>query len=64
MVYSGNRRYSTHATSRDGLHWTKDPRNPIYRAAYAPNLVQTAPGDSGYITSSTEYWKNRRPKPR
>lgn len=41
MVYCGNRADDVElATSDDGLHWRKDPRSPIYRAAYAPNLVQ------------------------
>jgi sucrose-6-phosphate hydrolase SacC (GH32 family) len=41
MVYCGNRADDVeHATSRDGLSWEKDPRNPIYKSAYAPNLVQ------------------------
>lgn len=41
MVYCGNRADDVeHATSRDGLTWKKDPRNPIYKAAYAPNLVE------------------------
>lgn len=41
MVYCGNRADDVeHATSRDGLHWQKDPRNPIFRHAYAPNLLQ------------------------
>lgn len=40
MVYCGNRADDVeHATSPDGLTWTKSSRNPIYRAAYAPNLV-------------------------
>lgn len=41
MVYCGNRADDVeHATSRDGLTWEKDPRNPIFKAAYAPNLVE------------------------
>lgn len=41
MVFSGNRADDVeHATSPDGITWTKDPRNPIYRRAYAPNLVR------------------------
>lgn len=42
MVFCGNRADDIeHATSRDGLTWQKDARNPIYRSAYSPNLVQT-----------------------
>ena len=41
MVFCGNRADDVeHATSRDGLSWEKDPRNPIFKRAYAPNLVQ------------------------
>jgi predicted GH43/DUF377 family glycosyl hydrolase len=41
MVYCGNRADDVeHATSRDGLSWHKDPRNPVFRRAYAPNLLQ------------------------
>jgi predicted GH43/DUF377 family glycosyl hydrolase len=41
MVFCGNRADDVeHATSRDGLTWEKDPRSPIYRSAYSPNLVQ------------------------
>ena len=41
MVYCGNRADEIgHATSRDGLTWEKDPRNPIFRSAYSPHLVQ------------------------
>ena len=41
MVYCGNREDDIeHATSRDGLNWEKDPRNPVYKSAYAPNLVE------------------------
>lgn len=41
MVFCGNRADDVeHATSRDGLKWEKDPRNPIFKSAYAPNLVQ------------------------
>lgn len=42
MVFCGNRADDIeHATSRDGLTWEKDPRSPIYKSAYSPNLVQT-----------------------
>lgn len=42
MVYCGNRADDIeHATSRDGMKWEKDPRSPIYKAAYSPNLVHT-----------------------
>jgi predicted GH43/DUF377 family glycosyl hydrolase len=41
MVFCGNRADDVeHATSRDGLTWAKDPRSPIFKGAYAPNLVQ------------------------
>lgn len=41
MVYCGNRADDIeHATSRDGQTWEKDPRSPIYKSAYSPNLVQ------------------------
>ena len=41
MVFCGNRADDVeHATSRDGIDWEKDSRSPIYRRAYAPNLVQ------------------------
>lgn len=40
MVFCGNRADDVgHATSRDGLSWEKDARNPIFRRAYAPNLL-------------------------
>jgi predicted GH43/DUF377 family glycosyl hydrolase len=41
MVFCGNRADDVeHATSRDGRRWEKDPRNPIFKRAYAPNLIQ------------------------
>ena len=41
MVYCGNRADDIeHATSRDGLAWEKDPRNPIFKSGYSPHLVQ------------------------
>ena len=41
MVYCGNRADDVElATSDDGLDWTKEEGSPIYRGAYAPNLVQ------------------------
>jgi predicted GH43/DUF377 family glycosyl hydrolase len=41
MVFCGNRADDVeHATSRDGLTWDKDPRGPIFKRAYAPNLIQ------------------------
>jgi predicted GH43/DUF377 family glycosyl hydrolase len=41
MVYCGNRADDVeHATSRDGLIWNKDARSPVFRRAYAPNLLQ------------------------
>jgi len=41
MVFCGNRADDVeHATSRDGLSWEKDLRSPIFKSAYAPNLVQ------------------------
>lgn len=40
MVYCGNRADDVeYATSPDGLTWTKQAASPIYRLAYAPNLV-------------------------
>lgn len=42
MLYCGNRADDVeHATSRDGRTWEKDPRNPVFKSAYAPNLVQS-----------------------
>jgi len=41
MVFDGNRGNDVlHATSPDGLTWTLDPKNPIYRRAYAPCLLK------------------------
>lgn len=41
MVYCGNRVDRIyHATSRDGLTWEKDPRNPIFKSGYSPHIVQ------------------------
>ena len=41
MVFAGNRADDVeHATSRDGIVWQKAPRNPIFRRAYAPNLIK------------------------
>ncbi len=41
MVFCGNRADDVElATSRDGLNWEKDSRSPIFKSAYAPNLVQ------------------------
>ncbi len=41
MVYCGNREDDVeHATSPDGVRWTKDARSPVYRRAYAPHLIQ------------------------
>lgn len=41
MLYCGNRPDDVeHATSRDGITWEKDPRNPIYKKAYAPVIIQ------------------------
>jgi hypothetical protein len=40
LLFCGNRADDVeHATSADGLDWEKDPRSPIFRAAYAPNLL-------------------------
>jgi predicted GH43/DUF377 family glycosyl hydrolase len=48
LLYCGNRADDVeHATSRDGLTWEKDPRNPIYKRAYAPNLLQV--GDENWM---------------
>ncbi len=42
MVFCGNRADDVeHATSPDGLVWTKDAQNPIYHSAYAPHLLST-----------------------
>jgi sucrose-6-phosphate hydrolase SacC (GH32 family) len=41
LFFNGNRPDDVeHATSRDGLKWEKDGRNPIYRQAYAPNMLR------------------------
>ncbi len=41
LLFDGNRRNDVeHATSPDGLNWTLDPKNPIYRGAYAPCLLK------------------------
>jgi predicted GH43/DUF377 family glycosyl hydrolase len=41
LLYCGNRADDVeHATSMNGLQWETDGRNPIFRAAYAPNLVE------------------------
>ena len=41
LLFCGNRADDIeHATSRNGLTWKKDPRNPVYKGAYSPNLVQ------------------------
>lgn len=41
LLYNSNRPDDVdHATSRDGLTWEKDPLNPIFKRAYAPNVVQ------------------------
>lgn len=41
MLYCGNRADDIeHATSRDGLTWEKDPRSPVYKAAYSPSVLQ------------------------
>ncbi len=48
MVYCGNRADDVElATSRDGRRWTKDPRSPIYRRAYAPCLLRV--GDAYWM---------------
>src|SRR5262249_21657724 len=31
-----------HATSLDGIEWTKAPRSPIFRNCYAPSIIQSA----------------------
>ncbi len=55
IVYCGNRADDIeHATSCDGIHWKKDPRNPIYRGAYAPSLLKT----------NGEYWMYYIHKPK
>lgn len=41
LFFNGNRADDVeHATSRDGIRWTKDPRSPIYHGAYAPNVLK------------------------
>lgn len=41
LFYCGNRPDDVeHATSTDGFTWRKDPRNPIFRRAYAPHFLQ------------------------
>lgn len=41
MAFCGNRADDVyHATSPDGIHWKKHAESPIYRHAYAPNLVK------------------------
>lgn len=41
LLYNSNRPDDVdHATSRDGLTWVKDPGNPIFQRAYAPNVLQ------------------------
>ena len=41
LFYNGNRPDDVeHATSSDGIHWEKDPQNPIFKKAYAPNLLK------------------------
>jgi predicted GH43/DUF377 family glycosyl hydrolase len=40
MLFCGNRADDVeHATSRDGLTWEKDPRSPIFKSAYSPNII-------------------------
>lgn len=41
LFYNGNRADDVeHATSRDGTHWAKDAKSPIFRQAYAPNVLK------------------------
>jgi sucrose-6-phosphate hydrolase SacC (GH32 family) len=41
LFYNGNRADDVeHATSRDGKNWTKDPKGPVFRRAYAPNVLK------------------------
>jgi hypothetical protein len=41
MFYNGNRADDVeHATSTDGINWTKDPFGAIYKNAYAPNILK------------------------
>jgi hypothetical protein len=41
LFFNGNRADDVeHATSADGIHWTKDPLGPIYQNAYAPNILK------------------------
>jgi hypothetical protein len=45
LVFCGNRQDDVeYATSRDGISWQKHSASPIYRNAYAPNLIQL-PGE-------------------
>jgi predicted GH43/DUF377 family glycosyl hydrolase/poly(3-hydroxybutyrate) depolymerase len=59
MVYCGNRADDIeHATSRDGVHWEKDPRSPIFRSAYAPSLVKVGDEYRLYYTHKPEGGRN------
>jgi predicted GH43/DUF377 family glycosyl hydrolase len=41
LFFNGNRADDVeHATSSDGVIWTKDARSPVYRNAYAPNILK------------------------
>jgi hypothetical protein len=57
MAYCGNRADDVeYATSPNGKDWSKHPASPIYRAAYAPNLV----GVDGQIRM---YYIHKPPSP-
>jgi predicted GH43/DUF377 family glycosyl hydrolase len=61
MCYTGNRADDLeHATSPDGLNWTKDALNPLYENVYAPNLVQVGDELRMYYTyKGTSSWQIR-----
>jgi sucrose-6-phosphate hydrolase SacC (GH32 family) len=41
LFFNGNRADDVeHATSQDGIKWKRDSRSPIYRNAYAPNVLK------------------------
>ena len=38
-----------YATSSDGIHWTRDPRNPIYRGHWVEDMMVVKQGDTYYM---------------
>jgi hypothetical protein len=38
-----------YATSSDGIHWTRDPRNPIYRGHWVEDMMVVKQGDTFYM---------------